>query len=354
MKSMDFLTLLGELDPDITPSDVLTTPTRRPAAGRKRRGWKWAVAACICVGLLAFATWFFAPPSVVVPDGSRFTVIRVEDRLASYRYINTRTLSPYQRLLLPDTPGELLCTHGGHRFYRAQGKGDLVYLLQERDDGSYDLLQFDGYVSTGGMDMTESYWYTSGWLTDEDIAALTEGEEPTMLDLLDTIYSVTSAEDIEWVRFSKDSAHNGGVCKRVKVKSVTVTDREAIGRLYGLFPRFHTEEYGQRHDYGSVEAHDEAYLTGEKPLSAQVDREVTVRLTSGRELRFQYYPAAGLLRQTVFEMYTNLSETDNAWLIDLANIDMQWHDWGTEEPSVGGAEMGETATVEPIPKAETP
>lgn len=353
MKAMEFLILLGDLDACVQDTcvpdtDTLTAPARRTVKVTRRRALTWVAAACVCIGLLGFAAWFFIPPSVVIPNSSRFTVIRVEDRLASYRYINTRAMSRFEKFLLPDTPGELLAIHGGCRFYRAEGEDDLVYILQETGNGDYDLLTFDGYVPPVGVD---SYWYTSGWLTDEDLAALQGGEEPTLMDLLDTIYSVASAEDIEWVRFSKSGAYNGGVSKEVKVKSVTVTDREAIERLYGLFPRFHTEEYGQQRDYGYVNAHDEAYLTGQKPLSAQVNREVTIRLTSGRELICQYYPATGVLRQNVYEMYTNLSEEDNAWLIDLASIDMAWRDWGTEAPPSNG-EGCETATVPPMPTQE--
>ncbi len=348
MKAMDLLTLLGELDDSLLTVPAPTAPARRSVKVPKRRALKWVAAACICIGLLGFAAWFFVPPLTVTDNSYQFTVIRVEDHLASYRYIETRTLSRFERLGLPDTPGELLATHGGHRFYRAEGEEDLVYILQEREDGGYDPLIFDGYVMTETIDLSESYWYTSGWLTDEDIAALTGGEPPTMIDLLDTIYSVDSAEDIAWVRFDKSNAYNSEVSKRVKVKSVTVTDREAIERLYQFFPRFHTEEYGQLHNYGHVDTRDEAYLTGKAPLSAQVNREVTIGLTSGREISCKYYPATGLLYQNVYEMYTTLPEADNAWLIALAEIDMEWRDWGTEKAPANG-EGCETATVETVP-----
>jgi hypothetical protein len=46
-------------------------------------------------------------------------------------------------------------------------------------------------------------------------------------------------------------------------------------------------------------------------------------------------------------MYTILSEADTAWLIDLAKIDMEWRDWGTEAPVIAG-EDDETA-VSPVP-----
>lgn len=351
MKAMDLLTLFGKLDDSLLTPPEPTAPARRTVKVTRCRALTWVAAACVCIGLLGFAAWFFVPPLTVTDNSYQITVIRLEDRLAAYRYINTRAMSRFEKFLLPDTPGELLAIHGGCRFYRAEGEDDLVYILQETGNGDYDLLTFDGYVPFVGIDMTESYWYTSGWLTDEDLAALQGGEEPTLMDLLDTIYSVASAEDIEWVRFSKSGAYNGGVSKEVKVKSVTVTDRQAIERLYGLFPRFHTEEYGQQRDYGYVNAHDKAYLTGQKPLSAQVNREVTIRLTSGREIICQYFPATGVLRQNVYKMYTNLSEEDNAWLIDLAEIDMAWRDWGTEAPPFNG-EGCETATVPPMPTQE--
>lgn len=342
MKSMDLLTLLGELD-----DARLTAPARRTVGMPPyRRALKWVAAACVCIGLLGFAAWFFVPPLTVTENSYQFTVIRVEDRLTSYRYIDPRPLSRFERLGLPDAPGELLTTHGGHRFYRAAGEEDLVYILQEREDGGYDLLQFDGYVPTVGIG--QSYWYTSGWLTDEDIAALTVGETPSMMNLLNIIYSVDSAEDIAWVRFEKSNAYNGEVSKRVKVKSVTVTDRAAIERLYQLFPRFHTEDYGHLHNYGYVDTRDEAYLTGKAPLSAQVNRDVTIRLTSGREISCKYYPATGLLRQNVFEMFTNLTEAENRWLIALAKIDMEWRDWGIETAPAYG-EGCETATTQDEP-----
>ena len=354
MKAMDFLTLLGELDEDLLIPVQQTAPARRTVKTTKHRSpLKWVSAACICMMLLGFAAWFFIPPSTVSSHSYQYTVIRIVDRLASYRYVKLSTLSRYERLLLPDTPGELLATHGESNFYRAEGEDDLVYILQETAGGDYDLLIFDGYVST--VDIGQSYWYTSGWLTDEDIAALTGGDEPTMLELLDTIYSVSSAEDIAWIRFEKDSAYNDKVSKRVKVRSVTVTDREAIERLYQLYPRFHTEEYGQQHAYGHVDAHDEAYLTGASPLSAQVNREMVIKLSSGRELRCKYYPATGLLRQSTFEMYTNLTEAENQWLIGLAEIDMEWKDWGTEEPRDNKvSDKAETETVPSLPTKTEP
>ena len=348
MKSMDFLTLLGELD-----EELLTTTPPNAGTPPAHRALKWAVAACICVALLSFAAWLFIPPTTVQDHSYQFTVIRVEDRLLSYRYVQTASLSRFERFRLPDTPGDLLATHGGNRFYRAENEEDLVYILQETSDGDYDLLVFDGYVPI--MEIDQSYWYISGWLTDEDVTALTGGESPILMDLLDTIYSVSSAEDIAWVRFEKSQAYNGGISNRVKVKSVTVTDREAIERLYELFPRFHTEAYGQSHSYGHVDTRDEAYLTGEQPLSAQVNREVVVKLVSGRELIFKYYPATGLLRQNVYEMYTNLSEADNQWLISLAEIDMEWRDWGTEAPSGNHAvDADETATLPSLPAESEP
>ena len=126
MKAMDLLTLLGELDDSLLTPPEPTAPARRTVKVTRRRALTWVAAACVCIGLLGFAAWFFVPPSVVVSNSARFTVIRVEGRLASYRYINTRAMSRFEKFLLPDTPGELLAIHGGCRFYRAEGEDDLV------------------------------------------------------------------------------------------------------------------------------------------------------------------------------------------------------------------------------------
>ena len=342
MKAMELLTLLGELEEGAAEA----VPTLRK---NKRRPLRVAAAACLCACLVGFAAWFFLPPANTTAHVQYLTVVRVGDRLLSYEILKTDTLSPFARLLLPRKPGELLATHGDSSFYRARGEDDLVYIIQQRSDGSYAVLKFHDYISVVGEDMTGSEWYTAGWLTDEDIAALHDAATPTMGEIWETVYGVTSREDIQSVRFEKDSAYNDGVSKGVKITPVTVKDSEDLARIYDLLVSMTPAESGQELPYDHVDVHDEAYLSGEKPLSTQVNRDLTVTLASGRKLTFSYYPATGLLLRRGTRFYTILAETDNEWLINLAEIDMAWRDWGTEKAYDGPAEGDETAVAPTAP-----
>lgn len=349
MKAMEFLSLLGELD-----EGMLNEAPPVPVVKRKKRRALWgAIAACICVCLLGFSAWFFVPPMTVTPNDLRLVVIRIDDRLVSYEILKTNTMSRFERMLLPDEPGEVLCTHGGNTFYRPKGADDLAYVIQERSDGSYAVLKFSDYVSVTGIDMTDSLLTENGWFTDMDIAALNGITKPTMGEILETVYNVATPEDIQSIRFEKDHAYEGGVEGKVRIKAVTVKDSEALARLYNLLAPMIPSDYAQKLDFGHVDARDEAYLRGEAPLSAQVNRDLTLTLVSGRRVTLSYYPATGLLYQHGTGLYSALSEADNKWLMDLAEIDMDWKDWGTEK-ELGYGEGCESATNPIPPETEAP
>ena len=341
MKTMDLLTLLGELDEEAVQA---------PAMKRKKTKNRilWGAVACLCACMLGFSAWFFLPPNVVMNDSSIITVIRVEDQLFCYKVIRTKAMSRFELLLLPEERGEVLAVHGDSTFYRAAGEEDLEYIFQIDGDGKQRLLRFDDYVYTAGVDMTTSYWYESGWLDDEDIAALQGGGDGTMGEILKIVYGVDSAEDIRSIRFGKYGDEDS-VSRRVRIKTVRITDRETVARIYGMLASMTSMTYGQEWHSGSASVRDEAYLNGEKPLSVQVDREITVTLASGRELTFYYYPVTGFMRRNRPEFYTVLSEAENEWLIALAEIDMEWKDWGTEKEHVYGGEGDETATSPAVP-----
>ena len=341
MKTMDLLTLLGELDEEAVQA---------PAMKRKKTKNRilWGAVACLCACMLGFSAWFFLPPNVVMNDSSIITVIRVEDQLFCYKVIRTKAMSRFELLLLPDEPGEVLMTHGDSTFYRVAEAEDLVYIIQIDGGGKQTVLEFHDYVNTAGVDMTTSYWYESGWLDDEDIAALQGGGDGTMGEILKIVYGVDSAEDIRSICFGKYGDEDS-VSRRVRIKKVRITDKETVARIYGMLASMTSMAYGQEWHSGSASARDEAYLNGEKPLSVQVDREITVTLASGRELTFYYYPVTGFMRRNRPEFYTVLSEAENEWLIALAEIDMEWKDWGTEKEHVYGGEGDETATIPAVP-----
>jgi hypothetical protein len=345
MKAMDFLTLLGELD-ETAAAPVVEQKKHRPL-------WV-AAAAGLCACLLGFSAWFFLPPMTVFNDALITVVIRVDDRLISYEILDQDTMSRFERMRLPDELGEVLVRHKDRTFYRVAGGSDLFYLIMVDGEGKTSVLEYEDYVPTVGMDMTDSLLTENGWFTEEDIAALNVTTPPTMGEVWKTVYGVSSADGLQSIRFEKLHAYEGGVESRVRVKAVMVRDPETLARLYRMLASMIPADYDQKLNLGTVGAYDEAYLNGKAPLCAQTARDLTVTLESGRRVTFSYYPATGLLLQGGTRFYTMLSEADNEWLIDLAEIDMNWKDWGTEKDYEYGGEGCETATTPTIPEHEAP
>ncbi len=347
MKAMDFLTLLGELD------ETAAAPVDKP---KKHRPLWVAAAACFCACLLGFSAWFFLPPMGAFHDDLRIVVIRVDDRLISYEILDTDRLPPFERMLLPDEAGEVLCRHKDCTFYRVAGESDLVYLIMVDGDGKTSVLEYEDYVPTVGMDMTDSLLTENGWFTEEDIAALNGTAPPTLGEILSVIYGVTSGEDLGSIRFEKSHTYRGGVEEKVKVPTVTVKDEEALERLYRLISAMIPLERDQTMNLGTVTPHDDAYLNGEAPLSAQTVRRMVLTSDSGHTVTVYYYPTASALYLPGGDQYTvSLSQEDNEWLIALAKIDMAWRDWGTEKmPTPQKGDGCETATVPEAAVTEKP
>lgn len=347
MKAMDLLTLMGELD------EVMTAPAIKPP---KRRSLWVAAAACLCACMLGFSAWLFLPPATVISNDLQLVVIRIDDRLVSYEILKTNTMSRFERMRLPDDPGEVLCRHKDCTFYRVAGESDLVYLIMVDGDGKTSVLEYEDYVPTVGMDMANSLLTENGWLTDGDIAALNGITPPTVGEILSTIYGVTSGEDLGRIRFEKSHTYRGGVEEKVKVPTVTVKEEGDVERLYRLISAMTPLERGQTIELDTVTPNDDAYLNGETPLSAQTVRRMVLTPDNGHTVVVYYHPAAATLYQPGSSQYMALlSQEDNEWLIDLAQIDMAWRDWGTEK--IPGPQKGdgcETATVPEAAVTEKP
>ena len=347
MKTMDFLTLLGELD------ETAAAPVDKPK--RHRPLWV-AAAACFCACLLGFSAWFFLPPMGVFHDDLCIAVIRVDDRLISYEILDTDRLSPFERMLLPDEAGEVLVRHKDCTFYRVAGESDLFYLIMVDGEGKTSVLEYEDYVPTVGMDMTDSLLTENGWFTEEDIAALNGTAPPTLGEILSVIYGVTSGEDLGSICFEKSHTYRGGVEEKVKVPTVTVKEEEDVERLYRLISAMTPLERGQAIELDTIAPYDDAYLNGEAPLSVQTVRRMVLTPDNGHTVVVYYHPAAATLYQPGSNQYTAvLSQEDNEWLIALAQIDMTWRDWGTEK--IPGSQKGdgcETATVPEAAVTEKP
>ena len=347
MKTMEFLTLLGELD------ETAAAPIDKP---KRHRPLLVAAAACFCACLLGFSAWFFLPPTSVISDDLQLVVVRIDDRLVSYKILKTNTMSRFERMLLPDDPGEVICRHKDCTFYRVAGESDLLYLIMVDGEGKTSVLEYEDYVPTVGMDMADSLLTENGWFTEEDIAALNGTAPPTLGEILSVIYGVTSGEDLGSIRFEKSHTYRGGVEEKVKVPTVTVKEEEDVERLYRLISAMTPLERGQAIELDTVTPYDDAYLNGEAPLSAQTVRRMVLTSDSGHTVIVYYSPTASALYLPGGDQYTvSLSQEDNEWLIALAKIDMAWRDWGTEkEPTSQKGDGCETATVPEAAVTEKP
>ena len=123
-----------------------------------------------------------------------------------------------------------------------------------------------------------------------------------------------------------------------------VDEDEAADRFFEAISMSQGAEYSGKSMY--ISQHSEEYLNGMLPLSAQVERKVTVRFHNNTaiELKFDPYNKCVWLSNS---MVFPLSEQDVVWLIELAEINMQHVDYGTHNQEIVGGEGMET-TSRPI------
>jgi len=123
----------------------------------------------------------------------------------------------------------------------------------------------------------------------------------------------------------------------VKVHAVTLRDTAELTRLYGILAGM-VRAPCDAEKPDAVGIRDAAYLAGKMPLALQTERKVTVTLKDGTELALSYLPSS-----LQFDGWETITESDNAWLIMAAEIDMAWRDWGTMEPERDNAAVSVTA-----------
>ena len=326
MRGKDLLDAVAYIDPDLIEEAENRGVTRRPALW-KRIVRAAAVFLLFAVGIGVLGLWLFVPM-----DGGeealRVSYVQIGDRLALYTAVRT---SRFDRLTLPYRTGEL---YAGSFVYRVKGSDNLAVLLREKGDGTLEPYRFRSFVPIGEDSL--------GWLrfaeTDPPIDpdSLRRGGTYAFGEVLELIYSVNSPEEFAGVRFSKADFDRSSVGKRVSVDPVSVKDAESLGRIWDILRRLVRAEE-EAVPAARIGAESPAYLDAMAPLSIQTDREVTVRLKNGEELRFLYSPGSGTFSENMSVLYEPIEEADNRWLTELAEIDTAWRDWGTN-PLPFGAE----------------
>lgn len=218
--------------------------------------------------------------------------------------------------------------------YQMKDTDNLQYLIKDCGNGEYELLQFRSFfVDLAEID--DRYYaseimreqYTAGILTDEDLAQLRYHSTYTYGEVLESIYGVASAEDVDCIIWDKTEYDHTEVGKSVPVKKYVMKDEASIKRFYDilyLLPRVPVDTELPERIYSG----DEAYLTGMKPLCAQTERSVLIKLTNGAEIQFYYSPTGSCLYESSYVVYETINAADNEWLIETVDINLSWVDYG--------------------------
>lgn len=312
--------------------DYIAEAAEYNAASRApRKTWRWltvAASIALVLGLGIFSVWFFTPSDMwgTSTNALQLTVVRVDDKMASYAFAD---MSPYEEAMIASWRGELYRRHGDASFYRIKGQDELSRLIIDNNDGSH-LVEFESWIQPMSADRWQtSYWYEYGYITDEDISALEVESEIYYSDTLRIIYGVESAEDIVSVKFDDADIDKTDIGDGIKIKSVTLRDGESLARIYEILCGMTERDAWQ--GWVRIFAHDEQYKNGTSPLSEQTERQVTVTLDGGHKLRFDYSPTSSIIKKYGVGVGAELSEQDNAWLISVAGIDMQYRYYGDAE-----------------------
>lgn len=290
---------------------------------KPRMPWiRWASAAACLVLLAGVSLWLFVPEMGSSEQVEISTVIKLGDGYtASYTKVND--MSNFDRLTLEGRIGELFLETDTQKFYKIKGQDDIARLIVVQHDGEVSLFRFSCMHGPENEDRLFSFGF-----------------------VLESIYHVKSADDIKSVRFEKADRSKSGIAKKVKVKTVTVTDQAQIERLFEILKALQDTEISFT-EY--INQHSKEYLSGALPLSAQIQRRVTIEFENGTSMELLFDPQYKYLWRGGGNRFEGFSGEDLDWLIGLARINMQHVDYGTDEDEVKGGDGAETASRPPAP-----
>ena len=309
---------LGDLDPEL----IMKAAPAEKVQKKKRNAWvKWAsIAACFAL-LVSVSVWLFVPIPQTSEQVSIATGIKLEDvYCASYLQVND--MSNFDKLTLESKIGDLYLETETQKFYKLKGHDDIAQLIAVTNDGDAHLFRFS--------DM--NYWEK-------------DAEPVSFSFILENIFDVINAEDVKSIRFEKATVSNTGISKKVKVNTVTVTEDEQIEKVFSIFDRLIDTDLSLT-ERGWINQHSEEYLNGTRPLSVQTVRKVTMEFDNGTSIELQFDPYYKNLHLGV-NHFEGFADEDVNWLIELAEINMNHVDYGTDDNKVNGGEGMETETPRP-------
>lgn len=271
----------------------------------------------------------------------------VEHHIAEYQVMS---LTDLQRERLAAQKGELYASYDDTRIYRLADREDLAYLIFEYN-GVLKLgrfYQFDYFTSYESLQETMdqpdvmALFYPFPQEQLEQVVAVSSPAEALRI-----IYGLEGAEDIESVSFRKTDSDRSARGESVKVRRVTLREREDIAAFYDILCELDVPRGDDWQGTPSTEriAARLAQLQQQGIPDIQVDRTVRVKLTNGVEIEMHYDGAYGTLRIMYWQVRSPLNDEMNDWFIEHAEIDFTYQGYA-ENPDVPA---GETATARPVP-----
>lgn len=190
--------------------------------------------------------------------------------------------------------GELLTSYQGPeetgRAYRISGRTGLAYLFLEEGGHNY-LGRF--------FEMPETGTFTVG-------------------EMLELVYQVRGPEEMHQVIFRKTNVDNTERGQSIQVPEVSLTEEEKeqffrmVEKLVSLSP----EQQENR------EIHSAWDVYGETGEVAKVLRFVDIITAEGDLIRFTYDPVQAALYQGGYQFFSEMTEEENKWMTETAQIDL--------------------------------
>lgn len=270
-----------------------------------------------------FSLWLFLPEANVngffpfVTQGTdevlRFTVCRIDDRLAIYYFEDD--LSRFEEWRLERKLGEVYFSHAKGTFYRIKGEDNLEYLIYKvHGNPKLSLLKFDSLFVFDSLDTAlQSGWHTDGGiLSRTDLESLRYEDQPSFGEILEKIYGVRTAEGIKKVELSYRFGE--------KKSTATLKDTDETAHFYSLLFEVQRADIETTREIYNLLHDKEAYQDGTAARREEWAQKVTVCIQSGAEITITYYPTDGLLCQGTDSWYVPLTNAQNKALLSLLGI----------------------------------
>ena len=306
--------LIGNLPDDLTCQTDVPKKTRRKITPKTRNRWiGLGVAACLVVAFVGWGMTYTPPymrddfptnshnlaapgPKLEWPKVSDnsfesalySTNLPVSDRMAIYTKVeNPRGISTEQR---PKYLGEAYLDMND--WYLIYGSSGLRYLVHAEDDGSYTLWEFSHFTVYDEETLARlEESVAQGELT--HLAEFINGGKDfspyPYSEVLETIYGVTSADDLVSVTVEPSKADNTDAGKKLQkqIGTHTVTDRDSLSALYNALVSMTC--YGADNwDMIDLGTDDEE---GGMLHSVALSRYLTIELTNGSTIDTLKYTA---------------------------------------------------------------